>query len=119
MNHTILLNKRPVGKPVLTDFQIVSDEKPEIQPGEIMLKTSYVSVDPYLRGRMKEAKSYVAPFELHKPISSGLIAQVIESNHTGFSKGDYVSGMLEWKEYQKSNGEGLYKVDADKAPLSA
>ena len=119
MNQTILLDKRPVGKPLLSDFKIVSEEKPEIQAGEILLKASYVSVDPYLRGRMSVAKSYIAPFELQKPISSGLIAQVVESNHTGFSQGDYVSGMLEWKEYQKSNGQGLYKVDANKAPLSA
>jgi NADPH-dependent curcumin reductase CurA len=119
MNHTILLNKRPVGKPLLSDFKFVSEEKPEIQAGEILLKASYVSVDPYLRGRMNAAKSYIAPFELQKPISSGLIAQVVESNHTGFSQGEYVSGMLEWKEYQKSNGQGLYKVDANKAPLSA
>ena len=119
MNHTILLNKRPVGKPLLSDFKFVSEEKPEIQAGEILLKAIYVSVDPYLRGRMSVAKSYIAPFELQKPISSGLIAQVVESNHTGFSQGDYVSGMLEWKEYQKSNAQGLYKVDANKAPLSA
>ena len=119
MNQTILLNKRPVGKPTLTDFQFVSDEKPEIQPGEIMLKTNYVSVDPYLRGRMSEAKSYAVPFELQKPMRSGVIAEVIESNHTGFNKGDYVSGMLEWKEYQNSNGKGIIKVDANKAPLSA
>jgi NADPH-dependent curcumin reductase CurA len=84
-----------------------------------MLKTSYVSVDPYLRGRMNDTKSYAAPFELHKPIRSGVIAEVVESNHTRFITGNYVSGMLEWKEYQKSNGEGLYKVDAGKAPLSA
>ena len=119
MNHTILLNKRPVGKPLLSDFKFVSEEKPEIQAGEILLKASYVSVDPYLRGRMNTAKSYIAPFELQQAISSGLIAQVVESNHTGFSQGEYVSGMLEWKEYQKSNGQGLYKVDANKAPLSA
>ncbi len=119
MNQTILLNKRPFGKPLLTDFKIVSEEKPEIEAGEILLKTSYVSVDPYLRGRMSEAKSYVAPFELDKPMSSGVIALVVESRHSGFSTGDYISGSLEWKEYQKSNGEGLYKVDANKAPLSA
>ena len=119
MNHTILLNKRPVGKPLLSDFKFVSEEKPEIQAGEILLKASYVSVDPYLRGRMNAAKSYIAPFELQQAISSGLIAQVVESNLTGFSQGEYVSGMLEWKEYQKSNGQGLYKVDANKAPLSA
>ncbi len=119
MNRTILLDKRPIGKPQLTDFKFVPEEKPGIETGEILLKTSYVSVDPYLRGRMSEGKSYVAPFELHKPITSGAIARVVESNHNGFSKGDYVSGMLEWKEYQKSKGQGLYKVDATKAPLSA
>jgi len=119
MNQVILLNSRPVGRPNLTDFQFVSEEKPEMHSGEIMLKTSYVSVDPYLRGRMNDAKSYAAPFELHKPVRSGVIAEVVESNHAGFETGDYVSGMLEWKEYQKSNGEGLYKVDANKAPLSA
>ena len=58
---------------------------------------------------MNDAKSYVAPFEIHKPITSGVIAQVLESNHNEFSKGDYVSGMLDWKEYQKSKGLGLFE----------
>jgi NADPH-dependent curcumin reductase CurA len=92
---------------------------PEIGTGEILLRTSYVSVDPYLRGRMNSGKSYIAPFELQKPIISGVIAEVIESTHAGFKKGDFVSGMLEWKEYQKSSGKGLLKVDAGKVPLSA
>lgn len=119
MNKTILLNNRPKGKPQITDFKFADEEKPQIQPGEILLKTSYVSVDPYLRGRMSDAKSYIASFELQKPISSGIIAEVIESKHNDFKNGDYVSGMLEWKEYQKSSGDGLMKVDATKAPLSA
>lgn len=119
MNQAILLNKRPVGLPQLSDFEFVSEEMPEIKAGEMMLKTSYVSVDPYLRGRMNDAKSYAAPFELHKAIRSGIIAEVVESEHAGFSPGDHVYGMLEWKEYQTSRGEGLYKVDAKLAPLSA
>jgi len=119
MNQAILLNKRPVGRPLLSDFEFVSEKKPAIQAGEMLLKTAYVSVDPYLRGRMNETKSYVAPFELHKPISSGVIAEVVESDHAGFTPGDHVYGMLEWKEYQTSNGEGLHKVDANMAPLSA
>jgi NADPH-dependent curcumin reductase CurA len=119
MNHAILLDKRPVGRPELSDFNLVTEEKPEIQSGEVLLRTSYVSVDPYLRGRMIDAKSYIPPFELNKPISSGVIAEVIESNHEGFTKGDYVSGMLEWKEYQKSDGQGLTKVDTKKVPQSA
>jgi len=119
MNKSILLNKRPVGKPQPSDFKIISEEKPDIQTGEILLKTNYVSVDPYLRGRMSDAKSYAVPFELQKPLSSGIIAEVIKSKHSEFNEGDYVSGMLEWKEYQKSTGQGLLKIDSNKVPLSA
>jgi len=119
MNQTIVLDKRPVGKPQLSDFKYRDDDMPQIGSDEILLKTTYVSVDPYLRGRMRDAKSYAAPFELQKPISSGIIAEVTESNHAGFSKGDFVYGLLEWKEYQKSDGKGLLKVDPAKAPLSA
>lgn len=118
MNKTILLEKRPVGKPQLSDFKFVSNEVETITEGEVLLKTTYVSVDPYLRGRMSDAKSYVPPFELHKPISSGIVAEVIESKNKNFEKGDFVSGLLAWQEIQKSNGEGLLKIDASKAPLS-
>ncbi|MDN3643998.1 NADP-dependent oxidoreductase [Lutimonas halocynthiae] len=118
MNKAILLEKRPVGLPQLSDFKFVSNEIETITEGELLLKTTYVSVDPYLRGRMNDVKSYIPPFELHKPISSGIIAEVIDSKNTAFKKGDFVSGMLEWKEFQKSNGEGLIKADASKAPMS-
>lgn len=119
MNKTIILERRPVGKPKLSDFKTINDEIPQLETGEILLKTTYVSVDPYLRGRMNDAKSYAVPFQLHQPISSGVIAEVTETNHKEFSKGDFVSGMLQWKEYQKSDGVGLLKVDPAKAPLSA
>jgi len=118
MNKTILLEKRPVGKPQLSDFKFVSNEVAPISEGEVLLKTTYVSVDPYLRGRMSDAKSYIPSFELHQPIISGIVAEVIESKNAAFKKGDFVSGMLEWKEFQKTDGEGLLKVDASKAPLS-
>jgi len=119
MNKTIILESRPVGKPKPVDFKFTNEEKPVPATGEILLKTSYVSVDPYLRGRMSDAKSYAVPFQLHQPISSGIIAEVVESRHPGFSKGDFVSGLLQWKEYQKSDGDGLLKVDPSQAPLSA
>lgn len=119
MNRTILLAKRPVGLPQLSDFQFVNQEVPQIQEGEILLKTVYVSVDPYLRGRMSDAKSYAAPFELLKPLNSGIIAQVIESRHPNFIKDDFVSGLLNWMEYQKSSGEGLLKVTGNQVALSA
>jgi NADPH-dependent curcumin reductase CurA len=119
MNKTILLNKRPHGKPTLNDFKISSEEAPIPTDGEVLLKTVYVSVDPYLRGRMNDAKSYVPPFELNQPIQSGIIAEVMESKQADFKKGDYVSGILDWKEYQTSNGKGLTKVDKTEAKLSS
>ncbi|WP_405266053.1 NADP-dependent oxidoreductase [Cellulophaga sp. Ld12] len=120
MNKTILLKQRPVGKPTASEFEFTqSDKELVINDGELLLETSYVSVDPYLRGRMSDAKSYVPPFEVGKPISSGIVAQVIASKHSTFKVGDYLSGMLEWKTQQVSNGEGLTKVNKDLAPLSA
>lgn len=119
MNKTIILEKKPVGKPQLSDFKFTDTELPQIGANEVLLKTSLVSVDPYLRGRMSDAKSYSAPFQLQQPISSGIVAEVLESNNVAYTKGDYVSGLLEWKEFQKSEGKGLLKVDPAKAPLSA
>lgn len=120
MIQTILLKQRPVGTPALSDFEFVKENvEPSLKEGEILLDTTYISVDPYLRGRMNDAKSYVAPFEVGKPISSGIIAQVVASKNEGFKKGEFVSGMLNWKTQQISNGKGLLKVDKDKAPLSA
>jgi len=119
MNKSIQLSKRPQGKVQLTDFAFTNTDKPIIEAGEMLLKICYVSVDPYLRGRMNEGKSYIPPFELNATIVSGIIAQVVESNIEEFHPGDYVSGMLEWKEFQKSKGEGLYKVHPNHAPLPA
>jgi NADPH-dependent curcumin reductase CurA len=119
MNKVILLNKRPVGKPALTDFRFSSDAIPVPTSGDVLLKTLYVSVDPYLRGRMSDSKSYVPSFEIGKPIQSGIIAEVIDSNHSEFTKGDFVSGMLEWKEYQISDGKGLKKIDQNISALSS
>ena len=116
---TINLKNRPIGKPELTDFDFNTTEIPELQEGEVLLSSKYVSVDPYLRGRMSDAPSYIEPFELNKPIASGIIAEVLESKHTNFSKGDHVTGMLAWKETQVAKAEGLIKVDPNKAPLSA
>ena len=120
MNKSINLKKRPVGTPTLSDFEFVeSDVNPSISDGQLLLEAKYISVDPYLRGRMSDAKSYVPPFKLDEPISSGVVAEVIESNNDKFKKGDFVSGLLQWKEKQVSTGEGLQKIDKSKAPLSA
>ncbi len=119
MNNVILLKKRPDGKPSLNDFEFTEIAMPQPGEGEILLKTKYVSVDPYLRGRMRDEKSYIPPFEIGKPLESGIIAEVVESNNKNFQKGDFVNGMLPWKKFQTSNGNGLNKVDNEKAPLKA
>ena len=119
MNEVILLNKRPVGKPALDDFKFSSEAIPVPMAGDVLLKTLYVSVDPYLRGRMNDSKSYAPSFEIGKPIQSRIIAQVIDSFYAEFKKGDFVSGILEWKEYQVSDGKGLKKVDQNISALSS
>ena len=120
MNRAIILKQRPVGKPTASDFEFLKDDSElTIKDGELLLETNYVSVDPYLRGRMSDAKSYIPPFEVGKPISSGIVAKVIASKHNTFKVGDYLAGMLPWKTQQISNGEGLTKVNKDLAPLSA
>ncbi|MEH1007922.1 NADP-dependent oxidoreductase [Winogradskyella sp. ECml5-4] len=120
MIKTILLNSRPEGKPSVSNFEFKTEDiELTIKEGELLLETEYVSVDPYLRGRMSNAKSYVPPFELNQPVQSGVIAKVSSSKNDNFKEGDYVSGMLSWKTLQVSNGEGLNKVDPSKAPLSA
>jgi NADPH-dependent curcumin reductase CurA len=118
MNNVITLKNIPLGKPQYSDFVYETEAVPQSGFGEILLKTLYVSVDPYLSGRTNDDKSYACPFELNKPMVSGVIAEVTESQNPYFHKGDFVSGMLEWKEYQVSNGKNLMKIDPMGAPLS-
>ena len=119
MNRAIILKSRPIGTPKQTDFKIVEEQKPDVAQGEVLLKTLFVSVDPYLRGRMSDAESYVPPFDLSKPISSGIVAEVVASKNENFKVGDLVSDRLEWKEYQTSTGKSLQKLDPSIQPLSA
>lgn len=118
-NRTIIFEKRPEGKPTGACFKTEKNTIPQPQNGEVLLKTKYVSVDPYLRGRMSDRKSYTSGFNLGEPMKSGIIAEVTESKNQDFKAGDFVSGLLNWTEYQTSTGEGLTKVDPNAAPLSA
>lgn len=119
MNKVILFDKRPVGTPAMDNFRIVTEEMPVAKEGEVLLKTVYVSVDPYLRGRMNDVKSYVQPFQPGNPMASGTITEVVSSLHPDFKAGDFLVGYLDWKEYQVSKGEGLIKVDPEAASLPA
>ena len=119
MSKSIFLKNRPTGKPSTSDFEIITEEDPRPVEGEILLKSLYISVDPYLRGRMRNEESYIPPFQLNQPMESNVVAEVLESNNPNFKKGDHVAGMLQWKELQVSKGNGLNKVDGELAPLSA
>lgn len=119
MNKTILLNNRPKGTPQNSDFKMEDTEKPKVKNGEVLLKAKYVSVDPYLRGRMRDEKSYIEPFQLNEPIQSAIVAEVLESKNDSYKEGEFLTGMMEWKEYQTSDGKDLRKVDGAQVPLSA
>jgi NADPH-dependent curcumin reductase CurA len=113
----MVLKKIPNGLPQTNDFKIMEEPISPIDEGQLLLKTIYVSVDPYLRGKM--AGTILPRFELEAPISSKIIAEVVESRNSGYTKGEFVTHYLDWKEYQVSDGTALTKVDALAAPLSA
>jgi len=118
MNKQIILKSRPVGIPVVSNFEINEVPVPVIEDGELLLKTKVASVDPYMRGRMSAAKSYVAPFEVGMPIAGGVVAEVIESKHPDFKAGDDVIGSFPWQEVFTAKGSEASKVDGSIAPLS-
>lgn len=119
MQKQILLKNRPIGTPTHSNFDVV--EVPVAQPetGEVLIKTIYISVDPYLRGRMNDAKSYIPPFKLNEVITSGVIGQVVESKSSLFKKGDVILGSLGWQEYTIANEKSVRKIDHTLAPASS
>lgn len=114
----IHLARRPVGTPTHEDFAIKTVEIGDPSDGQLLVKNLYMSVDPYMRGRMVDRKSYVPPFQLDEPMTGGCVGEVIESNHDRFKVGDYVMGFNSWREYYLSDGKGLQSLDADMLPLS-
>jgi NADPH-dependent curcumin reductase CurA len=115
----IKLLKRPIGTPTKEDFEMTNIPIGEPVEGEVLIRTIYISVDPYLRGRMNDGKSYIPPFELNKPITSGVIGQVVESKSQHFQKNDVILGNLPWQEYAIVNESNIRKVDHNLAPASA
>uniref|UniRef100_A0AAU3HUI9 NADP-dependent oxidoreductase n=1 Tax=Streptomyces sp. NBC_01393 TaxID=2903851 RepID=A0AAU3HUI9_9ACTN len=112
------LVSRPVGWPQPTDFALVEAEVRQPGPGEVLVRNAYVSVDPYMRGRMSAAKSYVAPFELGETMQGGAVGEVIASNAEGIEAGDHVLHFLGWREYAVVDAKQAVKVDPQAAPLS-
>lgn len=108
----IVLASRPKGMPNESNFRFEEIELKSLKSGEVLLKPLYVSVDPYMRGRMSDAKSYAEPFTVNDPIVGGVVAIVEESQSTSFKKGDEVLGMLPWATFCVHDTKGLQKIDA-------
>jgi len=117
-NTQILLAARPSGRPAQSDFRIVEAAIPEPAEGEVLLKILYLSLDPYMRGRMNAGKSYAKPVEIGAVMEGGTVARVVRSRHPDFSDGDFVLSHSGWQSYALSRGADLRKLDPSAAPLS-
>jgi NADPH-dependent curcumin reductase CurA len=113
----IRLKRRPVGMPDESDFELAEMKIPEIGEGEVLIRNIYMSVDPYMRGRMYDRKSYVPPFQLNQPLEGGCVGQVVASKNGKFEIGDCVTSMLGWREYAVSDGKDLSKIDPNLFPV--
>jgi len=118
VNRKILFTSRPKGMPDESNFKMIEDKMPEIKAGEVLIRTLYLSVDPYMRGRMSDAKSYAEPYKVGEPFIGGIVGKVVESQNSRFTEGQIIEGRLEWSEYNVSDGSDIRKVNPDIAPIS-
>jgi NADPH-dependent curcumin reductase len=118
-NRQVLLRRRPVGKPVTEDFEIVASPVPPVQDGEVLRRAIYLSLDPYMRGRMSEGPSYAPPVALGDVMGGQTVGEVLESRNPAFKPGDIVTGYDGWQEYGRSSGKDLRKLDPAAAPISS
>lgn len=116
VNHRIVLHSRPVGAPTAENFRLEEKPIPAITSGQVLLRTLYLSLDPYMRGRMSDAPSYAAPVALGEVMVGGTISRVDASRHPDYQPGDLVLGYSGWQGYARSDGTGLSKLDAGMTP---
>jgi NADPH-dependent curcumin reductase CurA len=118
VSREIHLKQRPVGMPTENDFELVKVNVTDPKEGEFLVRNIWMSVDPYMRGRMRETKSYIPSFQLGKPLEGGCVGQIIESKNNQFKVGEYVLGNFGWREYWLSNGSsGVMKIGPEMAPI--
>ncbi|MBV8074260.1 MAG: NADP-dependent oxidoreductase [Candidatus Eremiobacteraeota bacterium] len=118
MNKRVLLARRPEGEPVLDDFRIVEEPIPSPRDGELLIRTQFLSLDPYMRGRMSAAKSYAKPVEVGEVMVGGTVGNVVESKNPKFVPGDVVLAQGGWQGYAVSDGSGVVKLDPKRAPVT-
>ena len=117
-NRQITLAARPTGLPKESDFKLIQSPVPNPGDGEILVRVLYVSVDPYMRGRMNDVESYSPPLQIGEVIGGGSVGQVVTSQNSRLQVGDYVEGFFGWQEYAISDGQGVRKLDPSLAPVS-
>ncbi len=115
----IQLKSHPEGKPAQENFQSAEVDLGEPKEGEFLVQNEFISVDPYMRGRMRDAKSYVEPFQMGEAMEGGCVGKVVASKTHDFPKGSYVSGNAGWRDYWISKGKDAVAVDPEKVPASA
>jgi NADPH-dependent curcumin reductase CurA len=118
VSREVRLLARPRGAPSEQLFEVVETAIPEPAEGEVLVRNAYFSVDPYMRPRMNDARSYVAPFGLGEPLPGGAVGRVEHSRNERFAAGDWVLHSLGWREWALSDGKGMRRIDAAAAPVS-
>ncbi|MEV6369149.1 NADP-dependent oxidoreductase [Micromonospora musae] len=119
VNREIHLASRPQGWPTAENFRLVETEVPKPGPGQLLVRNRYMSVDPYMRGRMNDAKSYVPPYALDAPLDGGAVGEVVASEADGFAPGDVVLHGLGWREYALVEARSARQLDPELAPLTS
>src|SRR4029077_19449535 len=114
----IVLASRPVGEPTLDNFRLEELPIPQPGPGQMLLRTLWLSLDPYMRGRMSDAPSYATPVAIGQVMEGRTVAGVVASNRDGFAAGDIVLSPHGWQTHAVSDGKGLRKIDPTLAPVS-
>jgi NADPH-dependent curcumin reductase len=118
VNRQVLLKSRPDGAPGLDNFEFAQRPVPEPGDGEVLMRNRYLSLDPYMRGRMSAAKSYAKPVEIGDPMVGGTVGEIVASRNAKFVAGDTVLGYGGWQDYAISGGVGLRKLDPAAAPVT-
>ena len=118
VNRQVVLASRPVGEPKTSDFKMVEGAAREPEAGEVLCRSIYLSLDPYMRGRMSAAKSYAKPVEVGDVMEGGVVGEVLTSKYPGIEIGDVVLGAGGWQEYFTLPGASLRKLDPERTPIS-
>ena len=119
IRRSVVLKRRPRGEPSASDFEILVDSVPTPGPGEVVTRTIFLSIDPYMRGRLREEQTYAVAIQIGEVMTGETVGEVIASNHPGFAPGDIAAGARGWQTHSISKGDNLTKVDRGAAHLSA